>query len=130
MTYWKCFRFLATLVVCGTQLGNYAVKIIKMTLDIWNTPSSVKICLHLSQWGKNYCNYIFLGNFSVRNGQNYSLLSNRIDLKLVALDSHSNYASFDVFEVYFKQNSENNIFTFIFATFYFEIAVKWSEIAN
>ena len=32
MTYWKCFRFLATLVVCGTQLGNYAVEIIQMTL--------------------------------------------------------------------------------------------------
>ena len=33
MTYWKCFRFLATLVVCGTQLGNYAVEIIQMTLE-------------------------------------------------------------------------------------------------
>ena len=32
MTYWKCFRFLATLVVCGTQLGNYAMGIIQMTL--------------------------------------------------------------------------------------------------
>ena len=32
MTYWKCFRFLAILVVCGTQLGNYAVEIIQMTL--------------------------------------------------------------------------------------------------
>ena len=31
MTYWKCFRFLATLLVCGTQLGNYAVEIIQMT---------------------------------------------------------------------------------------------------
>ena len=29
----KCFRFLATLVVCGTQLGNYAVGIIQMTLE-------------------------------------------------------------------------------------------------
>ena len=34
MTYWKCFRFLATLVVCGTQLGNYAVEIIQMTLKL------------------------------------------------------------------------------------------------
>ena len=33
MTYWKCFRFLATLVVCGTQLGNYAVEIFQMTLE-------------------------------------------------------------------------------------------------
>ena len=32
MTDWKCFRFLATLVVCGTQLGNYAVEIVQMTL--------------------------------------------------------------------------------------------------
>ena len=37
MTYWKCFRFLATLVVCGTQLGNYAVEIIQTTLEsAWN----------------------------------------------------------------------------------------------
>ena len=31
-----CFRFLATLVVCGTQLGNlanYAVEIFQMTLE-------------------------------------------------------------------------------------------------
>ena len=27
-----CFRFLATLMVCGTQLSNYVVKIIQMTL--------------------------------------------------------------------------------------------------
>ena len=58
---------------------------------------------------------------------NYALPSNHIDLKQVALDSHYNSASFDVFEVYFKQNSKNNIFTTIFATFYFEIAVKLSK---
>ena len=28
-----CFRFLATLVVCGTQLGNYAVELFQMTLE-------------------------------------------------------------------------------------------------
>ena len=33
----------------------------------------------------------------------------------------------DVFEVYFKQNNKNIFFTTIFATFYFEIAVKWSK---
>ena len=33
MTHWKCFRFLATLLVCATQLGNYAVEIIQMTLE-------------------------------------------------------------------------------------------------
>ena len=33
MTYWKCFRFLATLVVCDAQLGNYAVEIFQMTLE-------------------------------------------------------------------------------------------------
>ena len=32
-----------------------------------------------------------------------------------------------MFEVYFKQNNQNIIFTTIFATFYFEIAVKWSK---
>ena len=34
MTYWKCFRFLATLVVCAIQLGNYDVEIIQMTLEL------------------------------------------------------------------------------------------------
>ena len=33
MTYWKCFRFLATLAVCGTQLGNYAMEIFQVTLE-------------------------------------------------------------------------------------------------
>ena len=56
-----------------------------------------------------------------------TLPGNRIDLGLVALDSHSNSASFGVFEVYFKQNNKNIIFATIFATFYFEIAVKWSK---
>ena len=28
-----CFRFLATLVVYDTQLGNYAVEVIQMTLE-------------------------------------------------------------------------------------------------
>ena len=55
------------------------------------------------------------------------LCSNRIDLGLVALDSYYNSASFDIFEVYFKQNNKNIIFTAIFATFYFEIAVKRSK---
>ena len=36
-------------------------------------------------------------------------------------------ASFGVFEVYFKQNNKNIVFTTIFATFYFDIAVKWSK---
>ena len=56
-----------------------------------------------------------------------AITRNRIDLGLVALDSHSNSASFGVFEVYFKQNNKNIIFSTIFATFYFEIAVKWSK---
>ena len=55
------------------------------------------------------------------------LTGNRIDLGLVALDLHCNSASFGVFECYFKQNNKNIIFTTIFATFYFEIAVKWSK---
>ena len=45
----------------------------------------------------------------------------------IALDLHYNSASFGVFEVYFKQNNKNIIFTTIFATFYFEISVKWSK---
>ena len=34
MAYWKCFRFLATLVVCATQVGNYVVEITQMTLEL------------------------------------------------------------------------------------------------
>ena len=36
-----------------------------------------------------------------------------------------NSASIGAFEVYFNQNKRNIIFTTIFATFNFEIAVKW-----
>ena len=66
-------------------------------------------------------------NTVLRGG--YALHSNGIDidLGLAALDSHYNSASFSVFEVYFKQNNKNIIFTTIFATLYFEIAVKWSK---
>ena len=38
-----------------------------------------------------------------------------------------NSASFGVFEVHCRQNNKNIIFTPNFATFYFEIAVKWSK---
>ena len=58
---------------------------------------------------------------------NYALPNNCSDLKLVALDSHQKFTSFDVIEVYFRQNHENDIFTTIFATFYFKIALKWSN---
>ena len=116
-------------MVCGTQLGNYVVEIIQMILElVWIydtiTPFSVKICVHLSQRGENDCNYIFLGNFAHFGHENcnYALPSNRSVLSVAALDS-----SFGVFEVYFKQNNKNIIFTTIFATFYFEIAVKWSK---
>ena len=51
------------------------------------------------------------------------LPSNSIDLKLVALDLHQHSASFVVFKTYFKQKIKNIIFTTIFATFYFKIAV-------
>ena len=46
----------------------------------------------------------------------------------IAITRYLRYsASFDVFEVYLKQNNKKMIFTIIFATFYFEIAVKWSK---
>ena len=41
-----------------------------------------------------------------------------------------NSAYFGVFELYFKQNNKNIIFTTIFATFYFEIAAKRVKIVN
>ena len=41
---YMCFRFLATLVLCGTQLGNYAVNLILMTLDqSWGEASSSRV---------------------------------------------------------------------------------------
>ena len=44
-------------------------------------------------------------------------LGSCIDLKLVALNSHSYFASFGLFKVHFTQNNENVIFTPNFATF-------------
>ena len=41
-----------------------------------------------------------------------------------------NSAYFGVFELYFKQNNKNIIFTTIFPTFYFEIAAKRVKIVN
>ena len=77
-----------------------------------------------------YVNYYFLFvQINVVYTYSYCHLTNKyinivIDLGLVAIDSHLNSASFGVFKVYFKQNNKNIIFTTIFATFYFEIAVK------
>ena len=79
-----------------------------------------------------YIAIVFMFSFGYRQNQPHALInyinySNHIDLGLVALASHYNSASFVVFEVYFKQNNKNIIFTIIFATFYSEIAVKWSK---
>ena len=70
-----------------------------------------------------------LGGFWVEICHQFSALlpSNRIDLELFALNSYSNFACCGVFEVYFKQTNKNIIITTVFATFYFEIAVKWSK---
>ena len=48
--------------------------------------------------------------------------SNRMDIKLVAIDSLKNSAFFGAFEVHFSLFRHN-----IFATFYFEISGKWSK---
>ena len=68
MTYWKCFRFLATLVVCGTQLGNDAVEMIQLTLEsawIYEIHHfQLKFVSIYRKEVKNYCNYIFIGNFT------------------------------------------------------------------
>ena len=47
LTFQECLRLLATLVLYGAEIGNYAVTII-MTLDIRNTAISVKKCVNLS----------------------------------------------------------------------------------
>ena len=67
MTYRKLFRFLATLVVFGTHIGNYAVEIIQMTFE---SALLYEICPFFHE----NCSYV--------------LTSNRINLGLVALDSH------------------------------------------
>ena len=68
MTYWKCFRLLTTLVVCATQLGNYAVEIIQITLEsAWIYEIyhfQLKFVFIYRKKGENYCTYIFLGNFA------------------------------------------------------------------
>ena len=68
MTYWKYFRFLATLVVCAAQLGNYAVEITLMTLEsawIYKIHHfQLKFVSIYRKEVKIIALYIFLGNFA------------------------------------------------------------------
>ena len=116
-------------MVCGTQLSNYAMEIIQMTLEsawIYEIHYIQLKCVSIYRKEvKIIAITYFLATLPfLATKIAITLTSNRIDLKLVALDSHSNSASFGIFEVYFKQNNKNIIFTTIFDTFYSEIAVK------
>ena len=122
MTYWKCFRFLATLVVCGTQLANYAVEIIQMTLE-----SAWIYEIHHFQ-----LKFLSIYHKEVKIiAITYFLATLPILATKIAITRYLvivlTWESFGVFEVYFKQTNRNIIFTSIFATFHFEIAVKWSK---
>ena len=98
-------------MVCGTQFGSYAVEIIQMTLT--------------SAW-----------KYEIHHFQLKCLSIYRKEVKIIAITyflttlpilATKIAINFGVFEVYFKQKKKNIIFTTIFPTFYFEIAVKWSK---
>ena len=92
-----CFRFLATLVVRGTQLANYAVEIIQMTLEsVWiyeiHHFQLKCMCIYRKEVKIIAITYflatlpIFATKIAITryNG----IPSNCIDLGLVELDSH------------------------------------------
>ena len=91
MTYWMCFRFLATLVVCGTQLGNYAVELFQMTLEsAWIYEIHHFLLNFVSIYRKEVKSIAityFLATLHILANKNcnYALPSNRIDMGLVAL---------------------------------------------
>ena len=115
-----CFRFLATLVVCGIQLGNYAVELFQMTLEsawIYEIHHfQLKFVSIYRKEVKIIAITYFLATLPILATKiaitRYLVI--RFDLGLVALDLHQNSASFGVFQVYFKQNDKNIIFTTIF----------------
>ena len=45
MTHWKCFCFLVILALYGTPLRNCDVKIIEMTLDLYNRLLLAQSCV-------------------------------------------------------------------------------------
>ena len=75
---------MATLVLCATQLGNYAVKIIKMTLDIFQLNFVYIYRNELIIIAITY----FLATLAILDTKIAITYSNRTDLKLVALNSH------------------------------------------
>ena len=89
-----CFRFLATLVVCGTQLGNYAVELFQMTSELaWIYEIHYFQLKFMSIYRKEVkiiAITYFLATLPILAPKNcnYGLPNNRIDLGLVALDLH------------------------------------------
>ena len=102
-------------MVRGTQLGNYAVEVIQMNLE--------------SAWIYEI-HHIQLKFVSIYRKEVKIIAITYFLVTLPILATKIAITSFGVFEVYFKQNNNNIIFTTIFATFCFEIAVKWSKSRN
>ena len=110
-------------MVCGTQLGNYAVEIIQMTLELaWIYEIHHFQLKFMSIYRKEVeiiAITYFLATLPVLATKiaitRYLVIVStcciRFALKLCV------FWSFGVFEVYFKQNNKNIIFTTIFATF-------------
>ena len=85
-----CFRFLATLVVCGTQLGNYVVETIQMTLEsawIYRIHHyQLKFVSIYRKEVKSIAITYFLATLATKIAITHYLVNsgNRIDLELVA----------------------------------------------
>ena len=94
-------------VVCGKQLGNYAAKIIQMTLESASIYEihhfQLQFVFIYRKEVKNIAITYFLAtlaNLATKIAITRYLPSNRIDLELVALDSHSNSTSFGKMHMY------------------------------
>ena len=59
MTHWKCFCFLVILALYGTPLRNCDVKIIEMTLDLYNRVFLAQSCVSEYIIVIDYKNYFF-----------------------------------------------------------------------
>ena len=89
MTYYKCFRFLATLMVCATKLGNYIVKIIQMTLEsAWIYEIHHFQLKFVSIYRKEVKIIALTYLLATLPTLATKIAITRIDLGLVALDSH------------------------------------------
>ena len=103
-------------MVCGTQLGNYAVEIIQMNLELAWIYKIYHFQLKCVSIYRKEVKIIAI-TYALAT---LPILATKIAITgLVALDLHWNSASFGVFEVYVKQNNNNIIFVNYFRYFFF-----------